>query len=159
MENTENNELAENIIIAADDNMINEPLIINEEMKEFLLETSNWGRFLAILGFVGLGLMVIASIAMVVIGSSFSYHSNGLPSMWLALIYIIIAVLYYFPISYLLSFSNNIKSGIRTNDNDLLTSGFQNLKSHYKFLGIFTIVILSLYTFIILFAVLAMAFR
>ncbi|MBK9455492.1 MAG: hypothetical protein IPO24_07830 [Bacteroidetes bacterium] len=46
-----------------DNNLSNgENLIINGQIKSHLLETAKWGRILAILGFVGLGLMIILLI-------------------------------------------------------------------------------------------------
>jgi hypothetical protein len=36
----------------------------------------------------------------------------------------------------------------------LLADGLENLKSHHKFLGIFTLIIVSLYGFIFVFAIL-----
>jgi hypothetical protein len=38
-----------------------------------------------------------------------------------------------------------MKQGLQTNDQQTVTSGFGNLKSLFKFMGIFTIVILSMY--------------
>ncbi len=41
-----------------------ENLVIDWRSKEFLKETAKWTKFLAILGFVGIGLMVLGSLAM-----------------------------------------------------------------------------------------------
>ena len=61
------------------------------------------------------------------------------------LIYIAIAVVYYFPINYLHRFSKEMKLGVIGNDQQSVASGFENLKSLFKFMGIFTIITLSIY--------------
>jgi len=69
----------------------------------------------------------------------------GFPSVLITVIYLIIAVIYFFPIYYLYNFSVKMKKALLSDDQTLLRNAFEDLKSHYKFVGIFTIVILSLY--------------
>lgn len=114
------------------------------EVKNYLLETSKWGNFLAIVGYVGIGLIIIMALV-VLIGFSFFNPAKDLGMRGIGLIYILIAVAYYFPINYLHRFSKQIKLGITGNDEQSLTSGFENLKSLFKFMGIFTIITLSIY--------------
>ena len=58
-------------------------------------------------------------------------------------------ILYYFPISYLYQFSENTKKAIENNDNNTIRDAFEFLKSHYKFMGILTIILLSFYAIMI----------
>jgi hypothetical protein len=69
------------------------------------------------------------------------------------IVYILIAVLYYFPVSYLQKFSDQAKQAVTMNDQGMLNSGFANLKSLFKFMGIFTIVVISLYALILVIAI------
>ena len=128
-----------------------ENLIIDWRSKEFLKETAKWTKFLAILGFVGIGLMVLGSLVMLFVPSSLM--SNGdFPfggKIFMMLLYLAFAVLYYFPISYLYQFSENTKKAIENNDNNAIRDAFEFLKSHYKFMGILTIILLSFYAIII----------
>jgi len=128
-----------------------ENLIIDWRSKEFLKETAKWTKFLAILGFVGIGLMVLGSLVMLFAPSSLM--SNGdFPfggKIFMMLLYLAFAVLYYFPISYLYQFSENTKKAIENNDNNAIRDAFEFLKSHYKFMGILTIILLSFYAIII----------
>jgi len=133
----------------------NDSIVINDEIRGYLLETARWARFLAILGFIGLGLMVIVIIVMVLAGASFNRVANG-SGLIITVFYILLAVLYYFPISYLYQFSDGIKKGVNSNDQELFTSGLKNLKSLYKFQGILTIVVISIYLLIFLFALVMM---
>lgn len=128
-----------------------ENLIIDWRSKEFLKETAKCTKFLAILGFVGIGLMVLGSLVMLFAPSSLM--SNGdFPfggKIFMMLLYLAFAVLYYFPISYLYQFSENTKKAIENNDNNAIRDAFEFLKSHYKFMGILTIILLSFYAIII----------
>ena len=128
-----------------------ENLIIDWSSKEFLKETAKWTKFLAILGFVGIGLMVLGSLVMLFVPSSLM--SNGdFPfggKIFMMLLYLAFAVLYYFPISYLYQFSENTKKAIENNDNNAIRDAFEFLKSHYKFMGILTIILLAFYAIII----------
>ena len=128
-----------------------ENLIIDWRSKEFLKETAKWTKFLSILGFVGIGLMVLGSLVMLFAPSSLM--SNGdFPfggKIFMMLLYLAFAVLYYFPISYLYQFSENTKKAIENNDNNAIRDAFEFLKSHYKFMGILTIILLAFYAIMI----------
>ena len=129
-------------------------LEFNPEIRFYLTEAARWGRFLAIAGYIGLGFILLAAIVLLLVGSAGSRiaHELGFTSL-VAIIYIAIGVVYYFPVSYLDKFSRKMRDGLVANDQDTVTEGFENLKSLYKFLGIMTIVVLSLYALILIFAV------
>ncbi|ULC60840.1 DUF5362 family protein [Flaviramulus sp. BrNp1-15] len=129
-------------------------LEVNEEIKGFLKETSSWTYFLSIIGFIGLGFMVLGGVVM-----SFAGNFNKFPgdiaygvgySVGVGLAYVFFALIYFFPILYLFKFSKNIKKALSLNNNDNLKMAFSSLKSHYKYMGIFVIVIISLYILIII---------
>ena len=123
---------------------------ISDEIKKYLLETSKWGKFLAIVGYVGMALLVLIALG-VMVGFSFlnSETEGTFPMAALGLVYIVIAVVYYFPINYLYRFSVQMKEGLTTDNNQSVTTGFENLKSLFKFMGIFTVVILSIYALLL----------
>lgn len=124
--------------------------ITTTEINGYLLETSKWGKFLAIVGYVGLCILIILSLFIMIGFSQISKFSGvGFPMGMIGFLYIIIAVIYYFPINYLYSYSVQIKQGLNSNDLSSITAGFRNLKSLFKFLGIFTIIILSIYALIL----------
>ena len=136
-------------------------LQLDESAKDFLKETAKWAYFLSIIGYVGIGLLVLIAIFA---GTFFSLMSNSVPGMAAAggsfgfmfsIIYLIMALLYFFPVYYLNKFASNAKKAFRDNDSEALTNSFQYLKSHYKFIGILTVVLLALYGVILIFAVIA----
>src|SRR6202008_2564349 len=99
-----------------------------------------------ILGYVGIGLMLLIAISVMVMGSTASLPGMGGMNMGaLGMIYIVIAGFYFFPVHYLFQFSVKIKQGLNSQDQQDVTTGFENLKSLFKFMGIFMIVILSIY--------------
>lgn len=128
-------------------------LSIEAQSRSFLTETAKWGKFLAIIGFIGCVFIVLAGIAVVTqadeVNRSFRRYGDSNPILEMGpaaiVIYIAIAVLYFFPCLYLLRFSNEMKSAMAADDQGKLTSAFQNLKSVFKFFGITTIVLVSLY--------------
>ncbi|MCR5863586.1 DUF5362 family protein [Flavobacterium sp. J372] len=46
---------------------------------------------------------------------------------------------------YLFKFASNTKKALNSNNSDSLTDAFENLKSHYKFLGIVMIIVIASY--------------
>lgn len=141
MENIENNQ------------QVVSSFICDEEIKNYLLETSKWGKFMAIVGYVGIGLLVVVALAVMVGFSIFNSASGiGFPMGLVGLLYLVFAAIYYFPVSYLYKYSAQIKEGLNVNDQQSITSGFENLKSLFKFMGILTIVILSIYALLLVVA-------
>lgn len=120
---------------------------IPKESIHFFKETGKWTKLLAILGFIFIGLMVLAALTMGTLMSSFSGEDSLLPFSGVAFgaIYIAMALLYYFPVMYLYKFSKNIKQAFITMDAQTFNAAIESLKSHYKYIGIFTVVILSFY--------------
>ncbi|HTJ50628.1 MAG TPA: hypothetical protein VL443_14300 [Cyclobacteriaceae bacterium] len=149
MENSENKILDENSFVNNDESLT----IGSKEINDYLLETSKWGKFLAIVGFVGMGLFML--LAIFIIGG-FSQlngtYGGGLPTSF-GYIYLFLGLIYFLPINYLYQFSVKIKQGLQSNDLPTAASGFENLKSLFKFMGIFTIIILSMYGLILLIAI------
>ena len=133
-----------------DDDFGDGDLKISSISTKYLRETAKWSKFLAIIGFIGIGFMVLAALGIMMFGSSINSgyrasYQNQFPLAFGAIFYLILAVLYYFPVSYLYKFSTSMKNAVDRTDNVSIDKAFENLKSHYKFMGIMMIVILSLY--------------
>ena len=135
-------------------------LKLTNESLGYLNETRKWTMFFAILGFIGIGFLAIAFIIMAIIGIIGGVMGNMGSAIFvvLAVVYLIIGVLYFFPVLYLLKFSTNMKTAIEQTKQSNLVSAFEYLKSHYKFLGIFTIALFGLYLVAgIIFGIIAVA--
>ncbi|MGC1631594.1 MAG: DUF5362 family protein [Gelidibacter sp.] len=98
---------------------------------------------------------VIFSVTMGGILGDNSYNDFGIDMSYFGIIYIVMGLIYFFPVLYLFNFSRKMKSALSLNTNEDLTAAFSNLKSHYKFLGVFTIVIISLYVLIVVIAMIS----
>ena len=142
-----------------DNNLSNgENLIINGQIKSHLLETAKWGRMLAIIGFVGLGLMVIFLIFGVSMFNSILAQqtmSTGGSAIGSAMTgaYIFFALfmlIYLFPLLYLYKGSVAYIRALNSDNQEELEAGFENYKSLFKFIGIFTIIVFGLYLLIFL---------
>ena len=124
-----------------------EQLTITSGAKGFLTETSKWCKFLSILGFVGLGLLLLSSFFIYTIYSNMS-QASAMPfnlGIVMTIVYVLIIAIYIFPIYYLYQFSIQLKKALISKDDETLASAFEMLKSHYKFTGVFSIIMLSIY--------------
>jgi hypothetical protein len=136
--------------------MDNNTSFITAEIRSYLEESAKWGKFLAIMGYIGIGLMLLLAIGIMAMGSASEFVPGmGMNMGAFGLIYVVIAAFYFFPVYYLHQFSVKIKQGLASQDPQSITAGFENLKSLFKFMGILTIVILSIYALIFLFAIVA----
>lgn len=128
------------------------------ESISYLNETQKWTKFLAILGFIFMGLIVLLGFSIGTLISTFGGDSitTPFPSIFIGFLYLVIAAIYFFPILYLFKFSRFAKKAITGNDTNNLNQAFKNLNSHYRFIGILTIIGLGFYAIIILiFAIIA----
>ena len=69
-------------------------LFVTDEAKGYINETRKWAKFLAILGFIGSGLIAIMAVFA---GSMFSTIWGG-ASFMISILYLLMALLYFFPL-------------------------------------------------------------
>lgn len=122
------------------------PVMGNENIEMYIKETAKWGKFLAIVGYVVMGLLVLIAIA-VMLGMSALSKTTGhsIFPVWIGMIYILLAGVYYVPITFLYRFSVRAAQAVENNDEEEYTAAFENLKSLFKFMGIVTIVMFAIY--------------
>jgi len=138
------------------DDLATGPLNLDATSVSYIKETAKWAKFLSILGFIGVGFMVIAAIGMATFMSGFmSEMPNAMPGMGvlMGVMYLAFAALYFFPTLYLYRYATNSKIAIEKNDQTLLTDSFGNMKSVFKFWGILMAVVLVFYGVILVFAI------
>lgn len=130
-------------------------LQIDQQSIGYLSETARWAKFLSIVGFVVCGLMIVVALFAGTVMTTLSRFGRsddtalqgitGVSGAFVSLIYIIIALLYFFPCLYLFNFSGKMQTALHNNDQTSLNASFSHLKSCFKFVGILTIVVLSFY--------------
>ncbi len=130
-------------------------LVISSQASGYLSETRKWSKFLSILGFIFVGFAVIAAFFMGTVFSTIGAETPGASGMGVGMtvLYLLMAVLYFFPVYYLYKFSGKMKIALLGRKGLDLDEAFKNLKSHYKFVGIMMIVMLCLYPIIAIVAV------
>ena len=130
-------------------------MYLTENSKSFLKETAKWAYFLSIMGFIGIALLVLLALFMGTLFAKLGSLGGGVAAMgalgggFITTIYLVFAVIYFFPVYYLYQFASKIKAAFTTDNNEQLNTSFEYLKSHYKFLGIFTLVVTIIYALIL----------
>lgn len=148
----------EKIEISLDD------LKVTNEAAYFLHQASGWGKFLAIIGFIAYGLLIlfflIAAIAATG-GNDFyfkSMHMGGmanphmgamLPGMaWVffAIMLIVLGIM-MIPLFYLYGFAEKAKNAIKLSDPQILAQSLRSLKNLFVFYGVLMIIYLAFLAF------------
>lgn len=138
-------------------------LELNWNSINFLSETAKWAKFLAILGFIACGFLVIFSFfagAIMSASSAFEMQTvlaTGLYSGIITGAYLLSAVLAFVGAYYLYKFSTDVKKGIATNNTEIFTSGLGSLKSYFKFNGILAIIVIAFYILLFFVAMIGLA--
>ena len=138
-------------------------LEITTESRTYLLEAAKWGRFLAIVGLVFLGLFALGFLFMggalftSGLGSEFSELGGpeaavggGLVTAYMIFVFAMMG----FPLYYLYSFSTKTIRAAKNSSTQELTEGLKNLKSLFKFYGILTAIFVGMYA--LMFAAMAL---
>lgn len=134
-------------------------LTLNESALSNLEIVRKWSLFFSILGFIWMGFMLLLSVSLSFIpfghygGHALGFGRIGMSFfiiMWLAMI-----VLYFFPILYLYKFSVYSKAAIKNLDSESADNAFRYLKKHFQFVGVLTIIVLSIYLLLGFFGVFA----
>ena len=129
-------------------------LEIDAQAKSSFLEMARWTKFLAILGFVLMGLTLLAGIAMAFLLTRFGESSGGASSLSglgaAGPVYIIAAFvfgvsIYFYPTYALLRYSTCISRALNTDNKVLFNTAIKYLKNSFKYIGILTIILLVLY--------------
>ncbi len=124
---------------------------LTDQAKKYLLEASKWANFIAIVGFIAIGLLIIMSFSIGSIMANLPEGSlGGLSPKFFSFFYLIAAGIYFIPVFFLFQFGQKTKQALLEDDHNLLTFGLKKLRSHYKFVGVLFIIFISLYLFLIL---------
>ncbi|RYZ27304.1 MAG: hypothetical protein EOO10_13120 [Chitinophagaceae bacterium] len=122
-------------------------MAIEPVTKEHLSETAKWARFLAIVGFIALVLIVAVGIYTSIVLSRFEdMYGSGRRGMGnvlgigTALTYLVVFLIYIFPIVFMYRFAGKMKQALESHDQEALNISFQNLKVCFRYLGIVTII-------------------
>ncbi len=147
-----------------DQNLLNTDLHVDYLAGSHLRETAKWAKFLAIVGFVICGILIIVAIFA---GTFLGTMGGGLgspatPSFlgagFLSAIYIVIAVIYFVLSLFLYRFANKMQVALLSTDQDNFNVALYNLKLVYRITGIIVLVYLAIVAIAMIFGIGAAAF-
>ena len=128
-----------------DDHLEGKSVSIDSPTRTALLEASKWAKFLAIVGFVMVGLATVIGVGGLLFTGVSGLDGGAMLSIGMAVAYLIMIAIYFFPLLYMFRFSKQIRIGVENDNQDAVNSAFVNLKSYFKFLGILILILLILY--------------
>ncbi len=112
---------------------------VTNSMIASMRSTKPWTQFLAIIGFVGVGFMIL-------FGAGFAFFANMLPQQknsppaFIGFVYILFSVLYFIPAFYLYKYASSIGNFLKNNGAIDLESALSYQKSFWKFVGILALI-------------------
>ncbi len=138
----------------------NKKIEIGTEILNTLNATRRWTMFLSVLGFIFLGLLVVAGLATSLFLTTFkTQEANlGIPESLMIIIFVVIGAIYFFPVFFLFRFSRNTRDAVQNFDQQKLSKGFRNLRLYFTYIGIMVIVVISIYIMLLFVAGASMSF-
>ncbi|MBP5546400.1 MAG: hypothetical protein J6X59_03860 [Bacteroidales bacterium] len=140
-----------------------------QEVTQYVASTGKWYRFFGVLSIIGAVLMVLAGLALLIYGivegnrthysygfyGGYSYQEDTTTQIVMGITYILLSGLVIPVAVFLNRGASAAKRCVETSDNEQAVLFLKNTKSYWKFQGIFTIVILSLYILAFLVGIIA----
>jgi hypothetical protein len=132
-----------------------QPLIVTENMRSYIYETTKWASFLAIVGFVFTGLMVVSAFT---VGSVMSTNPNltalfgpaaTLSPIGFTVLFLAYAFAIFYPSLLMFKYAQKAKLGVLFGEQVSLEEATSKMKSLFKYYGIVTIILISLYIILI----------
>lgn len=112
-----------------------------------LNSTRRWTMFLAVSGFISLGLIVILGIITGTFLTAFNNSTRipGIPDSMLVGGFILLALIDFFPVVFLFRFSKHIANAVTSLDNREMLRALKSLKRFFLFLGVILIILIMAY--------------
>jgi preprotein translocase subunit SecG len=132
-------------------------LNLDHNSKTHLAEAAKWARFLSIVGLImcGLVLLRILITGATVSTMGYSRYDSDLRvddslAVTAVIITVVVIVLAMIPYIFLYRFASKMRAALASNDQETLNGSFQNLKVMFRYIGIFTIIFLSIMILLLL---------
>lgn len=120
---------------------------LDQESLKNLDSIRKWTMFFSVLGFIFIGILVIAGFAAGIFMSVFSSGEMGAGfPLWVLIIIIpAIAAIYFFPVFFLFRFSRHMRNAVMNLSNEHIRIAFRNLKYYFTYIGVLVIIVLAFY--------------
>lgn len=142
--------------------LLNNDLQVTPQAQNYLTESAKWGKFLAIIGFIFCGFMLVLAFLIPAFMSQLTQNNSSAGVTFsftpviktaITVLYLMLAILFFFPCSYLYKFSVKMQLATKNISQENFNESLMNLKSLFKFFGIFIIIILSIYALTIIISI------
>ncbi|MGX5816656.1 DUF5362 family protein [Chitinophaga lutea] len=138
-------------------------LRVDENATSYLSEAARWAKFLAIVGFIFAGLIILlglfggAVMSALTAGVAGGMAQEGAMQggIFVMIMYTGMGIVVGFVAFYMFRFSVRIKTALASGDQDTLNDGLGNLKSMFKLQGVITIIYLVLMAIGVVFGIMA----
>lgn len=120
-------------------------LVVTENCKKDLLITAKWSRIYAIISIFSIAILLVVGIVLLVSSFFIDNQQIGLDKEMLApagVMYILLGLLLIIPTMYLLQFGQNTKKAVAEDNLELMELAINRMKSYWKFMGVFTLVVI-----------------
>lgn len=126
------------------------PLVVSEDMRSYIYDMAKWANFLAIVGFVISGFLILTSFT---IGSAMrtdpklaaAMAASAFSPLGVTIFCLVCAFSVFYPSLLLFKYASKAKLGVLYGEQASLDEAFGKMKSLFKFWGVITIALLSLY--------------
>ncbi len=149
----------ENLPVAPEET-VKQPVLENMAVWN-LLRASSWMKFISILGFIGSGLFVLIGLIFMIGGEAFKQFNMpflGQGGIFIFVFYLIMGIVTFFPPYYLFKYSNKLQEFGSAGNIQSLTEAFLYQKKYWKYLGVLTIIYLSIMVLGIIISLVSLAF-
>ena len=125
-------------------------LVATEQIKEHILKSTGWAKFLSILGFIVSGLLLLLSLLFFFLGGYMIESLGSGPQSlfagpFMGVFYLIAGIFYLFPALFLYRYADRIKEAVLNTDQSLFENAFLNLKKLFIYLGIYALIVIGIY--------------
>jgi len=141
------------------DSFEQQPVIAGNETKIELTTDSlhsldtiwRWASFFSIMGFIFIAFIILMGIVMGFVLTSLDNGAMGEGFKYAIMaIYFVLGAVYFYPVLLLFRFANWTKKALKNRSSLDFSLALKNLKSHFQYVGIMTVVLFALYFIIII---------
>jgi hypothetical protein len=120
---------------------------IGDETLKHLDNLRKWTMFLAVLGFIFFGLIIILGLITGTFLTAFNESSKtqGIPDAFVIAAFIALALINFFPVFFLFRFSKHSSLAVAHYDRKEMHLAIKNLKRFFIYIGVFLIVVITVY--------------
>jgi hypothetical protein len=138
----------------------NRKIEIEQETLKHLNAARKWAMFVAIIGFIFLGLVIVIGLLAGTFLTAFNSGEKGfgIPESLMFVPVLLLALILFSPVLFLFRFSKHTSHAVQTLDKLEFHKAIKNLNYYFAYIGILIIIILTLYIAILIVAGSSMAF-